>query len=615
MKRIISFATICTLTLAVMGSPVNIPPLSPVIQSEASDLNDMEKAFKGYFYREDTTEKAKEAIEEAAANFEYITPIRINHIDAEVDGDTATTSKTTTNNSSTETGGYSNTNLRELGVDEGDIIKTDGKYIYVLSDNNDIRIIKASGAKMTLAAKISPEYEDTADYQLREMYVRDDKLILVSDTYTVKFYNELLLPTETVKSDAATSSVISGESIAIKDEDKTTVSIYDISDRNNPVKTGEFSSMGHYKTSRISNGFIYLFTWYNNGDIPVICGQLPSADNIYLPKNKLFFRAFTMASVSLDSLNTAVDSKVIYTTCDDVYVTQDSVILEVNDYTYDGERTKLFKFETQNGLFNPVGVGAIPGYLESSFSIDQDNKGRIRATSTNWNSGKPSSGVFVFDKQMKRIGKLTGIAKGEEIQSARFMDDILYLVTYENKDPLFSIDLSHPANPKIIGKLDIPGFSDYLHFWGDKYLLGIGYDSNEKNGEILGAKLSLFNISKPKKVKEVATKIVKGIDDIEGMYNYKALLVDPKKNMIGFNTCDWDKKTGSTYKQVNKYYVFSVNKKHTKFKNKASLKTFNGWDDTRGIYIGNTFYLLSGNKLRSYNMNKNFKLVNTVKFK
>ena len=75
---------------------------------------------------------------------------------------------------------------------------------------------------------------------------------------------------------------------------------------------------------------------------------------------------------------------------------------------------------------------------------------------------------------------MTGIAPGEEIYAARFMGNTGYFVTYRNTDPLFSVDLSDPAKPEIIAELKVTGFSEYLHFWDDTHLLGIGYESDEK---------------------------------------------------------------------------------------------------------------------------------------
>ena len=85
---------------------------------------------------------------------------------------------------------------------------------------------------------------------------------------------------------------------------------------------------------------------------------------------------------------------------------------------------------------------------------------------------------------MTTIGRIENLAEGEEIKSARFMGDTGYFVTYENTDPLFSVDLSDPENPKITGKLKITGFSEYLHFYGQNRLLGIGWETDPDSGSV-----------------------------------------------------------------------------------------------------------------------------------
>ena len=170
-----------------------------------------------------------------------------------------------------------------------------------------------------------------------------------------------------------------------------------------------------------------------------------------------------------------------------------------------------------------------------------------------------------MDKKLDKISSIENLAKGESIYSARFMGETGYFVTYEQVDPLFSVDLSDPEKPKILGKLKIPGFSEYLHFYGEDKLLGIGMSTDEESGMS------------------------------DAAYDYKSVLVDAAKNRIGF----------SGYSQNGETYcLLTYNEKEKKFdtilKEDINGNTSQG---VRGIYIEDTLYVISGNIIEAYDMN------------
>lgn len=137
---------------------------------------------------------------------------------------------------------------------------------------------------------------------------------------------------------------------------------------------------------------------------------------------------------------------------------------------------------------------------------------------------------------MKTIGKIENLADNEEIKSARFMGDTGYFVTYRNTDPLFSADLSDPTKPKIIGELKITGFSEYLHFYGENKLLGIGWETDPDTGSIEGLKCSMFDITDPSDVKEIDRIVLKNVSICDALSNYRAILASPDKNLFGLPT-------------------------------------------------------------------------------
>ncbi len=137
--------------------------------------------------------------------------------------------------------------------------------------------------------------------------------------------------------------------------------------------------------------------------------------------------------------------------------------------------------------------------------------------------------LYILDEKLNELSKIEDIAKDEQVYSARFIGKTGYVVTYKQTDPLFSIDLSDPKNPQIIGELKIPGFSEYLHPYGDGLLLGIGMDVDETGTITNGVKLSMFDISNPEDVAEVQKYVMEDCYSTNVTYEYKAAMIDVEK--------------------------------------------------------------------------------------
>ncbi len=177
-----------------------------------------------------------------------------------------------------------------------------------------------------------------------------------------------------------------------------------------------------------------------------------------------------------------------------------------------------------------------------------------------------------------------------------------YFVTFKETDPLFSVDLSDPKNPKIIGALKIPGFSDYLHPYGKNKLLGIGMNVDEKTMSTDGVKLTMFDISDPENVKEEQTYVIENVYYTDVSYDYKAALVDAEKNLIGFAA---DSEGG------REYYTFSYDEKQGFTCTMHEEINGNNMRITRGIYIEDTLYVIQGNIIEAYSL-KDFKKVDDI---
>ena len=578
---------------------------------------DISGVFRGLLYTASDYEELKETLERSYNRSVY--DVMRNGYDIEEDVDYAAEGAETESVASSAadkdggTGDYSSTNLREANVDEGDIVKTDGRYIYSVTDSDTVRIVSADGGKLSLAAEFLPDFGGD-DSALRDLYIKDDTMVLVGDSYTL----DMDLQKSALTDDA--------NAYRFADENAVTAVTYDISDRAHPRKASQFSVDGVYESSRISDGYLYLFSWYYGNEVPRFAGELPEVSDVYLTRNLNSYATYTMTSLSLAAPTKPVDEKVIFIDSPDVYVSGDSIVVEYHDYSGSRQRTDLFRFAYAKGKFKPVGVNAVPGSLESSFSIDEDAKGNLRVATTAFGYDRQSSGVYIFNEKMNRIGQLTGLAKGEDIKAARFLDDMLYLVTYENHDPVFSIELSDPTAPQLLGSLEIPGFSDYLHAWDERHLLGIGYDTDPVTGTELGIKLSMFDISDPSEVREESSVVMNtrkttadnegyGYDVVPGLSNYRALLIDPAKNLIGFGADSYfDDYSSGAEEQNRAYYLHSYD--GTDFVEELGVKNSAGMsaEGVRGVYIGDVFYVVDKVKIRAYDMKKGFGKIGKLKF-
>ena len=163
-------------------------------------------------------------------------------------------------------------------------------------------------------------------------------------------------------------------------------------------------------------------------------------------------------------------------------------------------------------------------------------------------------------------------------------------MTYRQTDPLFSVDLSDPSKPQIIGELKIPGFSEYLHPFGEGKLLGIGMDVDETGTVTNGVKLSMFDISDASDVKEVQKYVLEDMYSTDVAYNYKAALISEELNLIGF----------TAYGQRQTFYMFSYD--NEKGFTMRFSRELSGYGEARGIYSDSRFYLVAGNTVEVYTL-------------
>ena len=480
------------------------------------------------------------------------------------------------------TGDYSNTNVRQEGVDEADVAKTDGRYLYVLEDGGDYVSIVDTKTSMKKISEIkAPKDETIEEFYLTE---KNKKVVMICSNSSDDDYVE-----------DVTRSSLGGEQT-----EGTRVVTYDVQDKKHPKKAGEVSQNGEYELSRISDGYLYIFSnywvaekWkkkYPSTYIPYVDGDLMKAKDIYLPEGTKGCMYEIVSSINLKQPDKIADSKAIFSEGGDAYVSNKNIYYYEEEWTGNGkqEKTLLRKLSYKKGKLAVVAQKTFRGYLNDSFSIDEYD-GYLRMVVTR---GKTNA-VYVLDQKLKLTGKITNLAKDERVYSARFLGDTGYFVTYKETDPLFSVDLSNPKNPKILGRLKIPGFSNYLHFYGEDKLLGIGMDVDKKGDVTDGVKLSMFDISDKKNVKEEHKYTLKDVYSTDVEWDYKAALIDVEKNIIGFPA-------GGENRQM--YYLFSYTEEKG-FQCNMKEKIY-GSDalSTRGIYIKDRLYVIHGNVLKAYSL-------------
>ena len=468
-------------------------------------------------------------------------------------------------------GDYSQTNVRQEGVDEGDIVKTDGIYLYVVEENGYVvDIVSVNGGNMEKCGSVTLEKECT----IREIYLDTERkrMVLISEQ------DYMTADGGTVETEALT---------------------YDIADVAEPKESGRMSQSGNYNTSRMANGYLYLFsTYYVNSPIvredpstyvPLINEKEMERSDICLPQVSQGCMYEVITSIDIANPDEICDSTAIFSQGGQTYVSNQNIYYYETQWE-DSDRytTAVRKFAYQDGKLEGKAQGSFAGYLNDTFSIDE-YQGKLRVVTTDGDT----NAVYVMDENLEITGAIEDLAKDERVYSARFIGDTGYFVTFRETDPLFSVDLSDPENPRIIGELKIPGFSEYLHFYGEDRLLGIGMAADENTGATEGVKLTMFDISDRTDVKEEATYVIEDAYGTDVAYDYKAVLADPQKNLIGFAAYGI---------RGEDYYLFTY-EEETGFVCRLQEEiNGNSSGGTRGLYIGDTLYVIRGNVIEAYDL-------------
>jgi len=530
-------------------------------------------------------------------------------------------------NKGTTTSEYSTTNIQVENVDEADIVKTDGEYVYSISGDTVYITYAKNPTEMNVVAKIQ---EPLSNISPEDLILQNNKLI-----------------------------IISGNTI------KTVVKIYDLANIENPDKIKEFELNKEYYTSRYINGNLYVISSgrvTSEGNLEYVedgATVNPDKPNAY-KINDLYTRMQTViASYNLNAPENKIKVQSYLMDVENAYISEKNMYLIDNGYSgsRDVEFSDIFGIKGLLGIGDAIkdsdsiyGSNIYKFNFKEDGSVEYQTKTQVEGTTIDQFSLDEKddnlrialytikgSRVVVLDNNLKQLGETAYLAKGEKMYSARFVGDRAYLVTYKNIDPLYSIDLSDPENPKALGALKIPGYSTYLQPYDENHIIGFGFQTEETvrrnslgrvtstSAKVTGMKMALFDvsdISNPKMISEEVIGDSKTNSTV--LENHKALLLDKERNLLAIPIKNYTTDLSITEDDD----ISSATKSYTSYLksrtyNKVgyavySLDIANGFNlrgiithdvnsnnytsDIRGLYIDDTLYTVSNKEIKANNI-------------
>ena len=513
---------------------------------------------------------------------------------------------------------YYDTYNQEEGVLEADICKTDGRFIYYITTEYvpDKTICKLNYAEVengnfinSGSIDIFPEMPENVELlqsamSIDDMYLYNGMVIMVGTAYGV---NEAVGYSQTMS--FVTAYTAGGE----------------------PEYIGTYFQDGWYSDVRIApDGYMYLCTNYSSDyfesldDEEDIEHYIPScgcervnclpAEEIFMPEEPDqgygFINYTVIGSIDLNNgYFENVQTKAMAGFSGNIYMSQDNIYLAKG---YD--ETTVTRVAVSGGNIEPACSAAVEGHVKDQFSMSEyDGCFRIATTVEDWDKygivgdafgidGYTADNyVYVFDLDLTELGHIHDFGRDETIKSVNFRGDMAYVVTYEQTDPLFAIDLSDPSSPEILDELKINGYSTYMQKWSDDLLLGFGVNADD-NGFETGIKVTMFDNSDPTDLKAAATYTLDRSDDYswlysEGVWDRKAVMIAPEKEIVGFpinysriNDDDWEYRVEYDFlrydEQSQEFVPVGAIKGGEQNESSSSFR--------RAVYVGDYVYVLSG---------------------
>ncbi len=448
---------------------------------------------------------------------------------------------------------FTGTNVQEAGVDEPDLVKTDGSRM-VVAAGGKLQILDVSGPTPTLVKTV----ELPPDQWATELFLIGERVYLTTTGWTeVAFSNTESLParwggtptTRIIEVDLATGTVgrtleFEGSQLSAREIDGTIRFVLS-------APTGQFpflfpSSPDAEESAKTANQDLLrkstIDQWLPSyrlveGETVVEQGRLVDCERFHLPGEFSGFGTVAVLTVDANAGLDPVDALAVLTDGQTVYASTSRLTVATqrwpeynNDGTLiqdDGFSAGLHSFDISDpSTAAYTGSGSVRGHLLSQYSMSE-YEGFLRVATTDgspWGSSQTSeSFVTVFEERdgaLNQVGQVGGLGKTEQIFAVRFLGPQAFVVTFRQTDPLYSVDLADPANPKVVGELKIPGYSAYLHPVGDGTLIGVGQDADEQ-GSTLGAQISVFDVKDPASPQRLSQLAL-------GANSYSAVEGDPR---------------------------------------------------------------------------------------
>jgi len=506
---------------------------------------------------------------------------------------------------------YSATNIQVAGVDEADIVKTDGEYIYFASGNKTI-IVKAYPPQQ---AQVLSEIE--LEGTVTGIFINGERLVVFEGGMSYyPLYYEYDLRLGVVE-----------ESYIPYIPPRTYIKVYDISDRENPRLQRELSADGQYVSSRMIGNYTYVVI-----NEPVY----EQDDELNLPR--IYFGGNEKEIPATDIYYSDVYETILLGASSNLYVSLNNIYLTFPVWGRDmGDfgKTSIHRIHIEGDEIEYVASGEVPGMVLNQFSMDEyDGYFRVATTTHERTS---HNNVYVLNMALNITGSLENLAPGETIYSARFMGERGYLVTFKKVDPLFVIDLKDPYNPEELGYLKVTGYSDYLHPYDENHLIGIGKETTDE-GEFAwyqGVKISLFDVSNVSNPVEIDKEIIghRGTDS-PVLWDHKAFLFDKPRNLLVIPVLVAEVDESEYPEGVPSWaygepvwqgaYVFHVSPdvglnltgRITHIENLADLEQdyhyfYSSFSVERSLYIDDVLYTISDAKIKMNNL-ENLDYINEV---
>ncbi len=423
---------------------------------------------------------------------------------------------------------FSGTNVQEAGVDEADIVKTDGRRIFTLSSG---RLVVVDAASRRSAGSVA-----VAEGWGRELFIEGDSLLLITRSHSdsgdgsetvlqridVIGDTPEIIGTLNVQGNYISARSVGGTARVILRYDPQWSFPFVFPQNEGAEDVAEAANRAAVLDSTLDDWLPHYSIDAADGSTISTGSLLTPCDNVHTPSVFSGFGVTTVMSVPIDWwFDPSLMSTAVMAPGDTVYASTGSLYtattrwLEADTFDDDDEwqdawrqrRTSLHRFDIGglNALYEAS--GEVEGVIRNQFSLSE-HAGYLRIVTTvgdPWGEESESQ-VRVLSTDgdvLVEVGSVGDIGRGENVQSVRFVGDVGYVVTFRQIDPFYTIDLSDPTDPRILGELKIPGFSSYLHPISDTMVLGVGSDADD-DGRVTGAKVSLFDVSDLTEPLEVA---------------------------------------------------------------------------------------------------------------